>query len=150
MKAKSRIKALSGIFLLIFLPMLIWAKNPQVKYDKLLFKRDGGGNKVFYVTLKSKPYEIVFRITRLNFRDTTITFSVFADDTLKEMYDTLRNLFSGKVSISGDFRQPKLLTGTWVRIYVLRNGKKKMIEITEPMLREKLMKLEEIVVKHTK
>jgi hypothetical protein len=66
------------------------------------------------------------------------------------MYSTIKNLFNSKLSVLGNFEQPKLLTGTWAHIYVFRNNKKRMVEITEPALRDKLMMLENIVVNKLK
>lgn len=140
-------KARHFLAVFIFFPMaaIVCGQTNNGISSKLLFKRDGGGNKVFYVNINSKSNQIVFDVTRLNFRDTTKSFSVSADDSLHELYGTLKNLFKGKLFVKGDFQQPKLPTGTWVHIFLLPGGKKKMLEITDTSLREKLMKLETIV-----
>ena len=134
-----------AVFVFFSLAAIVCGQSNNRRSHKLLFKRDGGGNKVFYVSINSKTNQIVFNITRLNFRDTTKSFYVSAHDSLNELYGTLKNLFKGKLSVKGNFHQPKVPTGTWVHIFLLPGGKKKMIEITNPALRNNLMKLETIV-----
>jgi hypothetical protein len=116
--------------------------EPNDTYAKILFKRDGGGSKEFYVTTNS-GHEIIMDVTKYNFRDTTYTTSVFVEDAGK-LSNLITRVINNKVTLKGDFKQSELETGTWAYIYVIDDDNNKT-EITNTSLRDSLMILETLV-----
>jgi hypothetical protein len=116
--------------------------EPNDTYSKIFFKRDGGGNKEFYITTNT-GHEIIMNVTRYNFRDTTYTTSVFVEDAGK-LSNLITRVINNKVTLKGDFKQSELETGTWAYIYVIDDDNNKT-EITNTSLRDSLMILETLV-----
>jgi hypothetical protein len=113
------------------------------QFHKILFQRDGGGHKVFFVSLDKAAHMLHFQVTKLNFRDTSYVFSQALpedDITLKLIDKTI----GGQVDLAGDYRQPQLPTGTWLHIYAVTPDDS-LVEITNRELRDGLMALEQMV-----
>ncbi|MEI6091144.1 MAG: hypothetical protein WCR42_11875 [bacterium] len=116
--------------------------EPNETYTKILFKRDGGGSKEFYVTTNS-GHEIIMDVTKYKFRDTTYTTLVFVKDEGK-LSNLITRVIDHRVVLKGDFKQSELETGTWAYIYVVDEDNNKT-EITNTSLRDSLMILETLV-----
>jgi hypothetical protein len=116
--------------------------GPQGPYESIFFKRDGGGNKEFYVTTNGSTHEIFFKVVKYDFRDTNYTESVFVSDN-GALSELISRVCNNNETITGDFKQPDS-TGSWASLYVVasNNG---MAEITNTRLREELMILEKLV-----
>jgi hypothetical protein len=113
-------------------------------YQKVSFKRLGGGDKMFYTTLTSDLLSINFEVMRYDFKDTVYYFTVSVDDTLLGLYNAVDSTLKGKIDLKGGFVQPTSLTGTWAYLYVVdANGEN--IEITNEPIRNRLLLLERIV-----
>jgi uncharacterized protein (DUF2225 family) len=125
--------------------IFIGCKNevePNYDYSKILFKRDGGGNKEFYIRTNS-AHEIIMQVTQYNFRDTNYTTSVFVEDEGK-LSNLITRVLNNRVTLKGDFKQSELETGTWAYIYVADDDNNKT-EITNTALRDSLMILETLI-----
>ena len=117
--------------------------QPLDQYDSMLFIRQGGGDKEFnvYPTASADTFKVI--ISRLDFRDTTITMYISRNSTDSVTLDTLIRTLNGQNQLKGDFTQPALPTGTWVYIYMIRGDKR--TEITNTELRNMLSDFERIV-----
>lgn len=117
--------------------------GPQGPYESIFFKRDGGGNKEFYVTTNASTHEIFFKVIKYDFRDTSYMESVFVSDN-GALSELICRVCNNNETIAGDFKQPEAMTGTWVSLYVVVSNSG-MTEITNTRLREDLMVLETLV-----
>jgi hypothetical protein len=117
--------------------------GPQGPYESIFFKRDGGGNKEFYVTTNASTHEIFFKVVRYGFRDTNYTESVFVSDN-GALSEAISRVLDNHETIAGDFKQPEAITGTWVSLYVVESNNIKA-EITNERIRDELMILETLV-----
>jgi hypothetical protein len=118
-------------------------KPSPEKYEKLRFQRDGGGHISFTLSPTEPGNSFTVKVDRLNFRDTTITITLTGDDLSRDALAALSETFLGKNTITGDFAQPTLPTGTWARWYAIQGDAE--TEITDRELRDKLLDLENIV-----
>ena len=117
-------------------------QNDNTTYSKILFKREGGGNKYFYTTTNS-GHEIMLNVTRYDFRDTNYTTSVFVEDSGR-LSNLITNVLNNQIPITGDFHQSTMETGTWASLYVVSDDNK-LTEITNTTIRDSLMVLESLV-----
>ncbi len=130
----------------IILPLILLFSNPVSGklYSRIEFKRDGGGNKEFYISRSDFKKSFVVNFTRYNFKDTSFTINISGIELSSDLVNVLISLFNGRLNIDGNFKQPELPTGTWVHFYLIE---KKSIrhEILNKKLRDTLLKLESIV-----
>jgi hypothetical protein len=149
--------AMRFLFLILAISMLlppISCKNkstqtqPPSQYDKMLFIRQGGGDKAFNVlpTKAQGTFQII--INHLDFHDTTITLTLTKDSANAAVFNVLTKTLDGKYQLTGDFTQPSLPTGTWAHLYMIKGDIK--TEITNTQLRNTLIVLENIVVNNIK
>jgi hypothetical protein len=147
-----RILFLMSAISVILLPMACKTKSektqPSYKYDKMLFIRQGGGDKEFFVLPAAAIDAFQIMINHLNFQDTTITLSVSKDSANAAVFDAFIQTLNGQSQLAGDFTQPALPTGTWAHIYMIKGDVK--TEITNAQLRNTLMGFERIVEDHLK
>jgi hypothetical protein len=116
--------------------------DPLEPTSKILFNREGGGSKEFYVTTNSS-HDIIANVIRYDFRDTNYTTTVFAEDSGR-LSNLISNIMDNKVTITGDFHQSTKPTGTWAYLYVV-SVNNTLTEITNTSVRDSLMKLEMMV-----
>lgn len=123
------------------------ASGPGIRYyDYLLIIRGGGGDKSFTVQplLSFKLVEIY--VTHYQFRDTLVSFQCSSDESSAGAFSSLDDAMHDRVTITGDFHQPTLPTGTWAFLYMVQNGDK--TEITNIDLRNQLLGFETLVQQH--
>jgi hypothetical protein len=136
----------------IILSLILLFSNPVSGklYSRLEFKRDGGGNKEFYISRSDFKKSFVVNVTRYNFKDTTFTFNISGIELSGDLVNVLISLFNGRLNINGDFKQSKLPTGTWAHFYLVDKNSLRH-EILNKKLRDTLFRLESIVenkIKH--
>jgi hypothetical protein len=111
-------------------------------YKGIFFQRTGGGDKEFFVH-PDPENNLLFRVSRYSFRDTSYSF-VTPGDSVASLLDTVQSVLSGRIEVSGTPEQSQNPTGTWVKIYaVSQNGS--LTEITNQKTYDSLLPLEEIV-----
>ena len=116
--------------------------SPEEPYESILFKRDGGGNKEFYVTTDA-THEIFFNVVKYDFNDTNYTESVFISDD-GALSDLISRILNNKENITGTFNQPESKTGTGASLFVVAPNNR-MTEITNSRIRDELMIFETLV-----
>ena len=132
---------------IVFLALLyIGCRNvagPLGPYESIFFKRDGGGNKEFYVTTNTSTHEIFFKVVKYDSTDTNYTESVFVSDN-GALSELISRVLNNNEILAGDFKKPEAKTGSWASLYVVasNNG---MAEITNTRIRDELMILETLV-----
>ena len=109
-------------------------------YDSMHFVRAGAGQIDFDIFSTDNPDKLNAVVTRYEFRDTTIQImiDINSDNTLA--FSSLNQAMNNKVQINGDFKQSTLDTGTWVRIFLVKDMKE--AEVTNTELRNILLKFE--------
>jgi hypothetical protein len=115
-------------------------------FDHLLISREGGGDKSFTVLPLQSPKVVLISVTRYQFRDTLASFQCTSDGNSEGAFTSLDDAIHGRVTISGDFHQSTLPTGTWVFLYMVRDGDRS--EITNADLRNQLLGFEVVVQQH--
>jgi hypothetical protein len=120
--------------------------NPTGELDHLLFVREGGGTKTFTVTQSSNTNTVAISVSKYEFRDTLVEFHSSSESSNGDAFLALDDALHGRVSISGDFKQPTAPTGTWAFLYVVHDSQ--MVEITNTDLRNRLLPFEMIVRNH--
>jgi hypothetical protein len=140
-------KILFTVSIISFICLLCTDNNTILnsKYDYFLFKREGGGNIEFRLIPTSNFGEFSLIISRLNFRDTTLNFSLQKDNMNASAFNSLYHSFNGDVTLIGDFKQSTLPTGTWAYLYMVKGNEQ--IEITNIDLRNDLLNFEQYVRK---
>jgi hypothetical protein len=131
-----------SIILTLFLSIIITGTGKL--NTRLEFRRDGGGNKEFYISKSDFKKSIVVNITRYNFKDTVIAIDINKKELESDFVNTLTSLFNGRVNIQGDYKQSKLPTGTWAHFFMVDKNSKKY-EILNRKLRDELFKLERVI-----
>lgn len=125
--------------------LLITAGNPMQnpKYDHILFRRSGGGNKEFTARIDTVQRQIHIQVIKYSFRDTSYSFDLPSDTNLV-LYKLIGDILNGRVDIAGKFKGTKRPTGTWVALFVVtREGY--LEEIRNVKVRDSLIGLEKIV-----
>jgi hypothetical protein len=123
------------------------ASGPGIRYyDSLLFVRGGGGDKSFTVVPLQSPKLVEISVTRYQFRDTLVSFQCNSDESSAGAFSSLDDAMHDRVTITGDFHQSTLPTGTWAFLYMVRNSDKS--EITNTDLRNQLLGFEALVQQH--
>lgn len=116
---------------------------PPGPFEKIFFRRDGGGNKAFYVTADDVQKLLSFDVVKYNFRDTSYTFEQSPDEK-DDVCGLITSILSGRLSVAGAHRTATKPTGTWAHLYVVTQTGS-LVEITDTNLRERLMILEKLV-----
>jgi hypothetical protein len=135
MKSKIYVTILCAV-----LCVLSCSEEQAVVYNYMRFKRDGGGHIEFKIYQTSNPEKLKVVVNKYNFRDTTIQFEISKDSALSKAVTAFQNALNNNVSITGDFKQPTLPTGTWSYMYLGNNSIEN--EITNSNLRNSLEPLE--------
>ena len=115
-------------------------------YDHLLFVRSGGGDKSFTVQPLFSFKLVDICVTRYQFRDTLVSFQCNSDQSSASAFNSLDDALHGRVTITGDFRQSNLPTGTWAFLYMVRDTNR--FEIMNTDLRDQLLGFETLVQQH--
>ncbi len=124
-------------------PMMVVGGTPPGPYEKIFFKREGGGNKAFYVKANESQGLLSFDVVRYDFRDTSYTFER-SPETKDDVCKLVSSILSGRLNVAGNVKPGKLPTGTWAHLYaVTPTGS--LVEITDQKLRDRLMVLERLV-----
>lgn len=116
--------------------------KPDDSFTRILFERAGASTKAFYATT-NPGHEIILNITKYDFKDTNYTVTTVVEDS-GQLSDLITNVINRSVSITGDFKQPSLPTGTWAYLYAVSNDNKRT-EITNIEIRDRLLSLETLV-----
>jgi hypothetical protein len=122
--------------------------QPSYKYEKMLFLRQGGGNKSFYVIPTKSTDVFQINLIQIDFRDTTITMTLSKDGATASTFDSLTKTLYGMHELTGNFKPSTLPTGTWAHVYMVKGEDK--IEVTNHELRKTLMSFENIVLNNLK
>ena len=133
-------------FLALGVPMMLTmvvGGTPPGPYEKIFFRREGGGNKAFYVKADESQGLLSFDVVRYGFRDTSYTFQR-APETKDDVCKLLSSILSGRLNVAGDVKHVNLPTGTWAHLYAVTSTGS-LVEITDPKLRDRLMVLEKLV-----
>jgi hypothetical protein len=130
----------------VILPLILLFNYPGTDkfYSHLEFKRQGGGNKEFYISRSEFNKSLIINITRYNFKDTTFSININGKELGDGFTNTLKSLFEGRININGEFKQSKLPTGTWAHFYLIDKNSVKH-EILNKKLRDTLFKLESVL-----
>ena len=112
-------------------------------YAKILFRRDGGGNKTFYVSADESLQQLSFEVVRYNFKETAFAFQRSFPEH-REAFMLVRSILSGQRKLSGGGASSTRQTGTWVHLYAV-TSLGSMVEITDHAVCDGLMALEKIV-----
>jgi len=137
----------TGIIFLLFLAMCISCKKDSntIKgfYDSMHFVRYGGGQIEFTIYPTDNPDQFNAVVTKCDFRDTTIQFSLSINQDYTSAFSSLNKAMNNQIQINGDFKQSTLATGTWSFIYLAGNGKE--TEVTNTKLRDSLLLFEKLI-----
>ncbi|MGA9120597.1 MAG: hypothetical protein WB699_14630 [Bacteroidota bacterium] len=114
-------------------------------FAKIFFKREGGGNKAFFVTTDSAADTVLFKVVKYDFKETEYTFTRPLQEE-KHVKRLLTNVLSGNAPRDAESGARQLPTGTWVHIYGVTPSET-FVEITDRKLIDGLMVLEEMVEK---
>ena len=140
MKARS-------ITLLLLILILAGCKNDANgitgTYSSMHFVRQGGGDINFKLSPIPNSDQLQAVVSRYNFRDTTINVLVNNNADISSGFIAFRKALKNEITISGDFQQSTLLTGSWTHLYMSNNGTD--TEITNTALRNTLIQFEQQV-----
>ncbi len=112
-------------------------------YAKILFRREGGGNKTFYVTADPSLQQLSFDVVRYNFKETSYVFRRSSQE-MQDVFGVVASILSGRTALSGMLAPVAKPTGTWVHLFAVTT-QGSMVEITDRKLCERLMSLETFV-----
>ncbi len=124
-------------------PMTTNSGGEPESYEKILFRRDGGGNKTFYVTVDNSLQQLSFEVVRYNFKETAFVFQRPLPES-RDVFGLVASILSGQTSLTGGAAPSARQTGTWVHLYAV-TPQGSTVEITDHKLSAKLMALESIV-----
>ena len=113
------------------------------KYSSMVFERDGGGNLVFTASPGDDSNSLSIKVTRRNFRDTTITMTLSKEPENASLFEDFFQALEGRRQVVGGFKESTLPTGTWAHIYLVRE--KERMEVTNTELRNSLLFFETMV-----
>jgi hypothetical protein len=114
--------------------------------EKIRYTRNGGGDKIFEVRLEgTSPRKAVVQLFRLDFKDTSHTYTFDESNDSLGMVGLLDSLSKWRYPVKGDYVPPKLPTGTWVEIQAV--GKTFNEDVTHVFVRDRLEKLEGLFAK---
>ncbi len=134
-------------FALIFLGLLPSCRDfgpePAGPYDYTFIDRNGAGDLGFNLFPTSSADSIQVVVIHQQFRDTTSEMVLLRTDSTAKSFNALLSALRGDITITGDFRQSTLPTGTWVRVYMIKGQAK--FEVTNADLRNTLLVFEQIV-----
>jgi hypothetical protein len=143
---KRRILVLAAIAATICLLKCEYPMQPGQTYASILFVRQGGGEKSFYAGTDPVSHKIDMLVTSYDFRDTNYTLSVFVNEGGR-LSELISATLQGERTLTGDFRQSTLPTGTWAYLYCV-DSSGDSTQITNTALRDSLMALESLVVQN--
>ena len=136
-----------SITLLLLILILAGCKNDANgitgTYSSMHFVRKGGGDIDFRLSPIPNSDQLQALVSRYNFRDTTINVLVNNDADISSGFIAFRKALKNEITISGDFQQSTLPTGTWTYLYMSNNGTD--TEITNTALRNTLLEFEQQV-----
>jgi len=112
-------------------------------FSKILFRREGGGNKEFYVTVDEARQLLSFDVVKYNFQATSYAFDRPAPED-RETYHLVTSILSGRTPVSGGGSPAAKQTGTWVHMFAV-TAQDDRVEITDRRVRERLLALESAV-----
>jgi hypothetical protein len=118
----------------------------EAPFDRLYFRREGGGNKAFYVRPGPVARQVTFTVVKYDFKETDLTFShaVREGDRLEQV---VVDVLGGRTPVQGMERQGAHATGSWVHIFGV-TPLDQFVEITDRRLIDRLLPLEEVVEHH--
>ncbi len=112
-------------------------------FSRILFRREGGGNKTFFVTADESRQALSFEIVKYNFKDTAHEFERTGPQD-REVRSLVSSILSGRTSVEGAAAPPTKPTGSWVHLYAVTPDDAQ-VEITDPKICQRLMTLESYV-----
>ncbi len=118
-------------------------KRQSGGFEKLFFRRDGGGNKAFYVSADESGERLLFNVVKYNFKETSYSFD-HASGGNDKTCRLVSAILSGKHSVAGSAELPAKPTGTWVHLYAV-TAEDALVEITDRNVLDQLMVLERYV-----
>ena len=119
------------------------AGSDPESFAKILFRREGGGNKTFFVSADDSRQQLSFEVVRYNFKETAFAFQRPSPEN-REVFRLVASILSGHARLTGGPAPSAKPTGTWVQLFAV-TSQGSMVEITEHNLLDKLMALEGIV-----
>ena len=136
-----------NIILSLLTFILVTCKNnttqPTQQYDSMLFDRQGGGNLIFNVLRSTGADAFQVAVSRLGYRDTSISILLTRDSTNATAFDALSKTLAGQNDISGNFKSDTAIVGTWAFVYMVKNNARS--EVTNTDLRNVLLTFEPCV-----
>lgn len=115
-------------------------------YKNMKFDRLGGGQITFNILPTGSSDKVSVEVTRYNFMDTTIRFSMdnatISTNLFLDFYDAVNN----KLELEGDFQQTDFESGTWAYIYFENSTDE--VEVTNTEIRTSLLYFEGMVLSH--
>ena len=133
--------------LIILLNILVFACEKESVdsyiYDSLHFKRTGAGNIEFNVFPTKNPDQLSVVINKYSFKDTTIKMTLDYSADYSLAFSSFKEAMQDQVVLTGDYKQPTGMTGTWTYVYLVKNNLK--TEVTNTDLRINLVSFEQMV-----
>lgn len=132
------------LFILILFPFSC-EREPvdSYVYDSLLFKRTGAGNIEFKVFPAKIADQVIAVINKYSFKDTLINLILTKSTENSLTFSSFKDAMEDKVVLSGDFKQPTGMTGTWTYVYLVKDNVE--TEVTNTDLRANLVGFEQMV-----
>jgi len=112
-------------------------------YDSMRLYRSGAGNIDFNIYPTKNEDRLKIVVKKYSFKDTLVekTIDYTADYNLA--FTSFREAMKDQVILTGDFKQPTGMTGTWAYVYLIKDNVEQ--EVTNTDLRTSLMAFEQIV-----
>jgi hypothetical protein len=117
-------------------------------YDSMHFVRIGGGGKEFYINPTESSDKLLTTVVNWYTRDTITQFYLDLNENTSPCFTSLNDAMNDKIQINGDFHQTSLPSGTWVNIYLIKEGSQ--TEVTNVQLRNSLLSFESLVEERLK
>lgn len=139
--------SISVIGCLLLVPFVASATSPIITYDHydyMAFSRAGGGAISYLIYPTANRNELRILITSYRFGDVSVDTTITPNNVANNVaFRLLRKALDGKIRVTGNYRAPGGLTGTWASVSLM-NGNES-IEVTNGALRRQLAKFESVV-----
>jgi len=112
-------------------------------FNSMHFVRQGGGEIDFHLFSTDEEGKIKAEISKYDFKDTTIQFFLEQGNDHAALFSTFNKALKNEEELSGDFKQPDGMGGTWAYIYFVEGEKETAVTNTD--LRDKLLEFENLV-----
>jgi hypothetical protein len=118
--------------------------EPQLgTFDALVYEREGGGEKEFTVVQSGSADMVTITVSSYAYRDTLFSFSCSRTASREVAFAALDDALQGRVEYRGYEEVPTAPTGTWTKLFLVRDGLH--CKVTSGELKNRLKGFEEVV-----